>query len=109
MVFSVKLIVDGFYCPRQMIGNSMNHQQLFVWNEGQMGDNSNEMITINSLLQFDLSNYLIVNDLSNPEIYSVTKVASNKVSLDFGTSSVPTNNQYIYLKKKVLVEDIFIK
>jgi len=67
------------------------------------------MIIINSLLQFDLSNYLIVNDLSNPEIYSVTKVASIKLSLDFGTSIVPTNNQYIYLKKKVLVEDIFIK
>ena len=98
--FSVKLIVDGFYCPRQMIGNGMSHQQLFVWNEGQMGDNSNEMITINSLLQFDLSNYLIVNDLSHPEIYSVTKVASNKVSLDFGTSTVPTNSQYIYLKKE---------
>lgn len=107
--YSVKLIVDGFYCPRQLIGNGMSNQQIFVWTEEQMGDKSNEIINTNSLLQFDLSNYLIANDLSNTNTYSVTKVASNKISIDFGTSTPPINNQYLYVKKIGSTRYIYIK
>jgi hypothetical protein len=89
---SVKLIVDGFYYPRQLIGNGMSNQQLFVWTEGSVGDKSNHIININSILQFDLSNYLIASDISNTKNYNVTKEASNKIGIKFGN----TNNDYDY-------------
>ena len=97
--FSVKLIIDGFYCPRLMIGNGMSNQQLFVWTEGSMGDSSNSIIKTNSLLQFNLSQYLVANDLSSSVNFPVTKVASNKLRLNFGTNPVPNNNEFIYVKK----------
>ena len=61
---TVKLIIDGDYCPRQMIGNGMSHQQLFVWTESNTGKGSSNssaitIDTVNSLFQFDLSNYLV--------------------------------------------------
>ena len=75
--YSVKLIIDGFYCPRQMIGNGMSHQQLFIWLEDTPGDSSNSIIQTNSLLQFDLSNYLISNNLNSLYSHQITKLSNN--------------------------------
>ena len=102
--YSVKLIIDGFYCPRQMIGNGMSHQQLFIWLEDTPGDSSNSIIQTNSLLQFDLSNYLISNNLNSLYSHQITKLSNNTISLDVGSNPSPSVNNYITLTNKQNIE-----
>lgn len=93
----VKLIVDGSYCPRQMIGNGMSHQQLFVW--GRKGDQAD---TLNSLLQFTQSDYLAyAKDTSGTTELSITRDINNVKEITFtstGSFTAPTVGQYLYTK-----------
>jgi hypothetical protein len=93
----VKLIVDGSYCPRQMIGNGMSHQQLFVW--GRKGDQSN---TLNSLLQFSQTDYMVyAKDSSGNTELTITRDVNNEKQITYtttGSFTAPTVGQYLYTK-----------
>jgi hypothetical protein len=93
----VKLIVDGSYCPRQMIGNGMSHQQLFVW--GRKGDQSN---TFNSLLQFTQTDYLAyAKDTTGTTELTITRDMNNVNQITYtttGSFTAPTVGQYLYTK-----------
>ena len=67
--FKVELVIDGQYCPRQIIGNGMSHQQLFVWTEGKLGHTGRAptFTQKDSCLQFTFSDYLVYGD-SNEKI-----------------------------------------
>ena len=60
----VELVIDGQYCPRQLIGNGMSHQQLFVWTEGKLGQTGRAptFTQEDSCLQFTFSDYLVYGD-----------------------------------------------
>ena len=83
--FKVELVIDGQYCPRQMIGNGMSHQQLFIWTECKMGRDIDSQTLVNTNYQFTFSSYL-VNKFIDPVTKSekprqnlnVTKDATNK-------------------------------
>ena len=102
--FQVKLILDGKYGPRQMIGNGMSHQQLFIWNESGVGNkttavdsNKSTSWIADSYLQFSLSNYLVYNKNASSNkttAYqcSVTRDTANhkKITLDASSASSST-------------------
>jgi len=94
----VKLIIDGLYCPRLIIGNGMSHQQLFVWCECNMG---NPLNRINSVLQFTLSNFLVYpkSIFGNTQLVVNTDVNDDhKITIVFGTVLLPIAGQYLYTK-----------
>ena len=91
----VKLIVEGSYCPRQMIGNGMSHQQLFVW--GRKGDQSDKL---KSLLQFTQTDYMVYakNTTATTEL-SITRDMNNVKEITYPTTADftnPTVGQYLY-------------
>jgi hypothetical protein len=94
----VKLIIDGSYCPRQMIGNGMSHQQLFVW-----GKHGSDM---NNILQFTKTDYLayVKNDtsgfLNSGTAISVSRDNTNhfKITLSGIDVSGININTYLYAK-----------
>lgn len=96
---SVKLILSGEYLPRQMIGNGMSHQQLFIWNEKGLGDR-NPSSTNNrqkSILQFSLSNYLIYPTvITGTLLLQVNKIDTNTVQISMIVSK--SDNKYMYVK-----------
>ena len=93
----VKLIVDGSYCPRQMIGNGMSHQQLFVW--GRKGDQSDKL---NSLLQFTQTDYMVyAKDTTGTTELAITRDINNEKEITFtstGSFTAPTVGQFLYTK-----------
>lgn len=94
----VKLIIDGLYCPRLVIGNGMSHQQLFIWCECNMG---NPLDRINSVLQFTLSNFLVYpNSIAGATQLVINTDINNdyKISIVFGTVTLPIAGQYLYTK-----------
>jgi hypothetical protein len=94
----VKLIIDGLYCPRQVIGNGMSHQQLFIWCECNLGNPSDR---INSVLQFTLSNYLVYpkNTINGTQLVINANDSNDfQVSIVFGNVIPPTAGQYLYTK-----------
>merc|ERR1711907_553184 len=96
----VKLIIDGSYCPRQMIGNGMSHQQLFVW--GKHGSD------IDNILQFSKTDYLVYiekknnnplkgNALNNGNALSVDRDNINEKQITFDDpSGIVKENTYLY-------------
>ena len=112
--FEVKLIIDGTYHPRQMIGNGMSHQQLFVWNETSVGNISTSMENSGSVswlvgnyLQFDISNYLIYNkdsatDKVTNNLCTITRSHIDNNIITFSTPlgsgfTLPTIGQYLWV------------
>lgn len=95
----VKLILSGDYLPRQMIGNGMSHQQLFIWNENGLGDRSSTPANQrnNSILQFSLSNYLIYPAIAHgTQLLEVDKIDTNTVKISMVVSK--SDNKYMYVK-----------
>ena len=93
----VKLIIDGCYRPRQMIGNGMSHQQLFIWNERNMGHPTTTTTNMDSILQFTLSDYLIYPKNSTySKVLKITKSSTQNnvvdISFDLTDSSIPTQD-----------------
>ena len=94
----IKLYVDGLYCPRQIIGNGMSHQQLFFWNCNKMGHLPDR---IKSILQFSFSNYLVYPTNVNGGVkLTVTENFNNEfqITIVFGSTPKPVVDDYIYMK-----------
>ena len=96
---TVKLILSGDYLPRQMIGNGMSHQQLFIWNEKGLGDRNLTYANtrLKSILQFSLSNYLMYPTVvTNTQLLQVDKTDTNTVDISMLVSK--SDNKYMYVK-----------
>lgn len=96
---TVKLILSGDYLPRQMIGNGMSHQQLFIWNEKGLGDKNLTYANtrLKSILQFSLSNYLMYPTVvTNTQLLQVDKTDTNTVDISMLVSK--SDNKYMYVK-----------
>ena len=97
---TVKLILSGDYLPRQMIGNGMSHQQLFIWNEKGLGDRNltNTNTRLRSILQFSLSNYLMYPTVvEDTRLFQVGKIDTNTIQISM-IILTKADNKYMYVK-----------
>ena len=98
----VELVVDGSYCPRQIIGNGTSHQQLFVWLEGKHGIPTDVSTQIHSSLQFGFSNFLVYS-LNSTQYLPLFKVSDKVIRVpkilrdSMGGDTPPKKDEYLFV------------